>query len=142
MPMTSMDQNAAKTRNTCDHDWFHLSTVCDTVVGAGSEEMQSWLLGGPSLLTRGLAFPRVLPGRAGPVPSSKLCCSASGGGPLSLWTGASCSSIVAVEDPPDMTLSGSTLRRLSDLENTGDGLGPGAMYATQQSAPGLGKGAA
>lgn len=54
--------------------------------------------------------------------------------------GASWSSTVAVEDPPDMTSSRSTLMRLSDLENTRDSLGPDAMYATQQKVPGLGAG--
>lgn len=78
MPITSMDQKAARTRQMLTFDWFHLSIVCDTVVGAGSEEMLAWLLlllrGLSLLIPRGLglllSLPSVLPGRAGPVPLS------------------------------------------------------------------------
>lgn len=104
-------------------DWFHLSIVCDTVVGAGSEEMLAWLLlllrGLSLLIPRGLGLlafpPRVLPGRAGPVPLS------SGAGPSSLWTGASCSSTVAVEDPPDMMTYGARSEPL-DVKKDGQWL--------------------
>lgn len=69
MPITSRDQKAARTRQVFSGDWFQRSTVWETVVGAGREEMLSWLL---LLLPRGLSFPRVLPGGVGPVVPFKL----------------------------------------------------------------------